>query len=142
MRWDERRGRYYYKCWFRERDYRINNRERERERVRNWTKNNRDQINHTRRERRKDIAEKLMRMFGNMCHRCGETFPFIVYDFHHVTGDKEKQISLMMNSNWGTIKKEAEKCIMVCSNCHRIIHYEEGQNAEEYLKDALIMVEE
>ena len=43
-----------------------------------------------------------------------------VFDFHHL---KEKTFSLNVRNigdkKWTTILKEAEKCQLLCSNCHR-----------------------
>ncbi len=46
-------------------------------------------------------------------------------DFHHVEpGEKEANVSAMVMNKVKieTIIEEIEKCILVCSNCHRKIH--------------------
>jgi len=63
------------------------------------------------------------------CSRCEENHPRCL-DFHHLDpSKKEKSISQMINyGNIEKIKKEIAKCIVLCSNCHRKLHYEEQQN--------------
>lgn len=71
------------------------------------------------RRRRK---EKLVQYFGNCCHDCGGTFPPFVYDFDHREPSK-KSFNLGNYGNtvsWEKTLVEAEKCDMVCSNCHRL----------------------
>lgn len=58
------------------------------------------------------------------CVLCSETEPCTL-DFHHKEGEKKEQVvSLLARSTCSinTIKKEMEKCVVVCSNCHRKIH--------------------
>lgn len=59
------------------------------------------------------------------CQECGLQ-DYRVMEFHHIK-DKKYTISLMPNQGycWETIKKEIDKCIPLCSNCHRIVHYKE-----------------
>jgi hypothetical protein len=54
------------------------------------------------------------------CKDCGESNP-IVLDFDHLK-DKKYNISRMIHDgfSWKAIKKEIEKCEVVCANCHRI----------------------
>ena len=56
------------------------------------------------------------------CELCGEDRAPCL-DFHHVI-EKRKEISQMVASGWSvaTILDEIEKCMVVCSNCHRMIH--------------------
>lgn len=67
------------------------------------------------------------------CSKCGETRPYIL-DLHHIGGGRKgntyKLLSKIIAS--GTYKfetrknkilKEAEECIVLCSNCHREFHY-------------------
>jgi hypothetical protein len=50
----------------------------------------------------------------------GET-NLMVLDFDHL-GDKTKNVCDFMqnNSSWEIVKKEIDKCQVLCSNCHRI----------------------
>jgi len=44
------------------------------------------------------------------------------FDFHHI---KPKLFNLApFTISMKRLKEEAKKCILVCSNCHRIIHRE------------------
>jgi len=54
------------------------------------------------------------------CADCGESNP-IVLDFDHLK-DKKYNVSRMIHDgfSWKAIKKEIEKCEVVCANCHRI----------------------
>lgn len=55
------------------------------------------------------------------CVICGETDPCCL-EFHHLDPtEKELQVSEQHN-NLGRVLKEINKCIVVCSNCHRKIH--------------------
>jgi hypothetical protein len=69
------------------------------------------------------------------CSVCGETRHWCL-DFHH-TNPKTKTMNISEYSISGTtsfetkkkkILKELEQCIVVCSNCHRDIHYREKYN--------------
>lgn len=54
------------------------------------------------------------------CTDCGIQNP-VLLDFDHLR-DKKYNISRMVHDgfSWAAIKKEIEKCQVVCSNCHRI----------------------
>ena len=72
------------------------------------------------------------------CAKCGENRGYVL-DFHHIDPSiKEKSVSRMISNNYKTDKvyDEIEKCICLCSNCHREFHYfEKNKNItlEEYL---------
>ena len=62
------------------------------------------------------------------CTKCGEDHPAAL-DFHHVVRhpDNRKVHRLLGNGSFKKALKEAqEKCIVLCANCHRKHHYEEG----------------
>lgn len=65
-----------------------------------------------------------VRHFGGECADCGGEFPPCVYDFHHVDGSKEKNPSVALRGSWEEALKELQKCVMICSNCHRLRHYQ------------------
>jgi hypothetical protein len=58
------------------------------------------------------------------CSSCGEYHPTCCMDHHHLDPSvKEKGVSTMISSNsWEKIQEEINKCVLVCSNCHRKIH--------------------
>ena len=54
------------------------------------------------------------------CNDCGKNYPYYVMDFDHLER-KENIISFLSASGRiGALKKEIEKCEIVCANCHRI----------------------
>lgn len=62
------------------------------------------------------------------CEICGEDRHYVL-DFHH-RNPHEKDFNISKaykNTNKETIMKEIEKCMVVCSNCHREIHWLEKQ---------------
>lgn len=62
------------------------------------------------------------------CVRCGNTFPARCMDFHHRDPDKkEGDICRLARKPCGdrTLRREIEKCDLLCANCHRILHSEE-----------------
>ena len=54
------------------------------------------------------------------CVFCGENFPSAL-DFHHV-GDKAGTVSSCIPKSFAMAKKELDKCILMCANCHRKLH--------------------
>jgi hypothetical protein len=67
---------------------------------------------------------------GRYCSKCGlDSFenPWLM-DFHHINPEeKEYTIShKIRTSNFSKIKDELDKCILLCSHCHRTLHAEEN----------------
>lgn len=78
--------------------------------------------------RRDERKLKLVEHFDSKCSDCGGVFPPCCYDFHHIDpSTKSFEIAPRLDGNFETILKEAEKCIMICANCHRIRHYKENR---------------
>jgi len=59
------------------------------------------------------------------CSRCGLE-DHRVLDYHH-QGEKDFSLGNAVRNGygWKRIAKEMEKCIVLCANCHRILHYEQ-----------------
>ena len=73
--------------------------------------------------------KKAVEYKGGKCVDCKGTFEYFLYDFHHIDPTtKEFQWDKLRLYGWNRMKKELDKCIMVCANCHREIHYEEYLN--------------
>jgi hypothetical protein len=59
------------------------------------------------------------------CTKCGAKHPAIL-DFHHPPGTKKFGVNeLATDGRYAMAFKESQKCIVLCSNCHRIHHYNE-----------------
>lgn len=59
------------------------------------------------------------------CSICGENHPAVI-DFHHNDpSTKERNVTDMMKFSMDKIKKEINKCTILCSNCHRKLHWNE-----------------
>ncbi len=74
---------------------------------------------------RRLIKEKAVRIKGGKCEICGLEDESCVYDFHH-KDPKEKDFHLGDKTStvkWELVEKELDKCLLVCSNCHRKIHF-------------------
>lgn len=65
------------------------------------------------------------------CSVCGIYHPAIL-DFHH-TDPTKKDFTIAKSRTKSKEKflKELDKCIVLCSNCHRILHWRERQQSRE-----------
>ncbi len=74
--------------------------------------------------RRKKLREQTVEYKGGKCMFCGYDRYLGALDFHHLNSeDKEFGISKDgITRSWKRVKKELDKCILVCSNCHREVH--------------------
>jgi heterodisulfide reductase subunit B len=69
------------------------------------------------------------------CSRCNEDDVACI-DFHHVDPSvKEAGVVKMVSKSIKAIAKELEKCIVVCTNCHRKIHH---YNLEVVIDEKLV----
>lgn len=72
--------------------------------------------------RRRSLRDHAIAYKGGCCNVCGYDKCVAAFDFHHVDPlEKDFTISAHMTS-WERIKKEVDKCVLVCANCHREIH--------------------
>jgi len=95
-----------------------------REYKRRWYKENNISEKNSVKKRKKEIKIWFKDYKSNLsCSICGENHPATI-DFHH-KGKKENQVAQMVH--WGysinNIKKEIEKCQILCANCHRKTHW-------------------
>ena len=75
-------------------------------------------------KKRKNYKKELVEYKGGECEICGYNKCIEALDFHHKDPtQKDFNISKSKICNIETLKKEVDKCILVCANCHREIHY-------------------
>lgn len=76
---------------------------------------------------RKEVVNEIKANCG--CVKCGEKRPYVL-DFHHKDpAIKDADIARITSNNnkMDTIYKEIDKCVVLCSNCHREFHYLENK---------------
>lgn len=95
---------------------------------REWYKNNSAKVKKEVANRKKNLLAWVREIKSSRgCSICAESHPACL-DFHHRNSEeKEYVISKMIVDGAGRerILKEIDKCDVVCSNCHRKLHYEE-----------------
>lgn len=72
---------------------------------------------------RYEIFKKYLRDYkiANPCAMCGETRHEIL-DFHHAYEPKKTEISTMALAALPRVQEEIDKCVVLCSFCHRKVH--------------------
>ena len=72
---------------------------------------------------RKRKKIKAVEYKGGQCQVCGYHKNVEALEFHHINPEeKDFQIGNFLTKPWAIIQKELDKCVLVCSNCHREIH--------------------
>lgn len=74
--------------------------------------------------RRNKIKEMSVEYKGSKCEICGYDKCNEALEFHHINPE-EKDFGIGEKGytrSWDSVKKELDKCIMVCANYHREIH--------------------
>lgn len=72
--------------------------------------------------RRQKLREEALAYKGGRCQICGYNRSSAALDFHHLNPlEKDFAISSRMTS-FEAIRKELDKCVLLCSNCHREVH--------------------
>jgi len=73
-------------------------------------------------KRRRKIKLMAIEYKGGKCRICGYNKCPGALDLHHINGQKLFGIGEKgYTRSWKKIKKELDKCILVCANCHREI---------------------
>lgn len=71
-------------------------------------------------ENQRKLQQLIAELKNRPCHDCGVKYPHYLMDFDH-TNAKNHNVSEMVFQGFSeqNVRKEAEKCNVVCSNCHR-----------------------
>ena len=84
----------------------------------------REQIKRAVAKRRTKIKAMAVAYKGGKCMICGYDKCVGALDFHHIDPSK-KEFSLGLGGltrAWSRVKAEADKCALICANCHREVH--------------------
>ena len=58
------------------------------------------------------------------CAICGEDRHWCL-DFHHINPEEKEASVVKLKESPRKLKEELKKCIVLCANCHRDLHYKE-----------------
>ena len=87
-------------------------------------------FNHLCIKRWKNRKKKYVQLLGGECEMCHTKLTnsnASIFDFHHMNPeDKEYSWSKLRLMSDIKIRTELAKCQLLCSNCHRLIHYDES----------------
>jgi hypothetical protein len=75
---------------------------------------------------RKNLKKRAITLFGGKCLLCGYDKCIEALEFHHIEPEhKDIGIGKIYSNpkSWDKVVNELKKCILVCANCHREIHY-------------------
>jgi hypothetical protein len=104
--------------------------EKAREFNKNWYQANKDSIKARIKRRKSELSLWLKEIKGSLCcSNCRENH-IACLEFHHVNpSEKDLVLARVVANGWSKerIQKELNKCIVLCSNCHRKLHYKENR---------------
>ena len=75
-------------------------------------------------KRRRKIRDMAIEYKGGKCVLCGYCKCKDALEFHH-KNEKNKKFGVSQDGltrSWEKVKKEIDKCILICANCHRELH--------------------
>lgn len=73
-------------------------------------------------EYRVNIKQRLIDYKGGKCQICGYNRCINALEFHHINPEEKDFTISGGTKSFNTLKLEVDKCVLVCSNCHREIH--------------------
>lgn len=75
---------------------------------------------------KRNSLTKIKMEFGGKCKKCGYSKCLDALCFHHIDPkNKTNEVSkLVRKGNYASAYREAEKCILICANCHAELHFE------------------
>ena len=83
---------------------------------------------------RQNLKKKLVDYKGGKCEICGYDKCIDALDFHHLNpNEKDFGISEYGILSFERLKKEVDKCILVCCRCHREIHSKQNEKSEKLM---------
>lgn len=84
-------------------------------------------------DRKRKLKELMVEYKGGCCQKCGYKKYLGALEFHHLNPD-EKDFNPSHLSTYifdERVKEELDKCLLLCSNCHRETHFEINEKKKE-----------
>ena len=99
----------------------------QRKNTNDWYQRNKEKQKATSAKNKRMYRQKWLEYKTSLsCVHCGAQHPAII-DFHHIIRDENKRSvnRLIANGAYNAVFEEIKKCIPLCANCHRILHWDE-----------------
>lgn len=92
-----------------------------------WRKRNLKKSAEITRLQRQRTKKQLVNLLGGKCVLCEFSESIAALDFPHK--EPHNKYFNVMSKNWSfrRLKNEALKCVLLCANCHRMVHTGEKQ---------------
>jgi len=91
---------------------------------------NRERIYLRKKDRLRKHKLELLKKLGERCQICGYNRCSAALEFHHKDKNKDAAVTRHLKDySKEKALKEAEKCIILCANCHRELHNKELINS-------------
>ncbi len=74
-------------------------------------------------ERVRSVKKQAIEYLGGKCVDCGYVGHPCVFDFHHLDPQSKDFSFGSTYRKFDRIVEELDKCVLLCSNCHRLRHY-------------------
>jgi len=73
-------------------------------------------------ERRRVIKHQAIDYLGGKCSNCGYNKCNSALEFHHIDPTQKDKDYSNYKTSFDKLKPELDKCVLLCSNCHREHH--------------------
>ena len=73
-------------------------------------------------ERRRIVKQQAIDYLGGKCSNCGYNKCNSALEFHHIDSTQKDKDYSNYKTSFDKLKSELDKCILLCSNCHREHH--------------------
>lgn len=78
--------------------------------------------------RRNQMKQRALEYLGGKCIKCGyNKCPAALHFHHRIAQTKSFTIGGAYNRSWESLRRELNKCDILCSNCHAELHFDAGR---------------
>lgn len=93
-------------------------------------------------QRRKEAQQYISELKSTLkCTHCDENHPACL-EFHHIDPSlKDLEVGKAARDRWGIarIKKEIDKCLVLCSNCHKKEHFNQRFRLSTPMAEGMVL---